>query len=70
LIDLLTGKPIAAGTIMTMDPPNLDQFENSSKIASKTPWHAYPPCANIHLVAKEIHSTERTATKQEAIEMR
>jgi len=37
LIDLLTGKPIAAGTIMTMDPPNLDQFENSSKIASKTP---------------------------------
>jgi isopentenyl phosphate kinase len=37
LLDLLTDKPIAAGTIMTMDPPNSDQFENSPKIASKTP---------------------------------
>ena len=37
LIDVLSDTPIEAGTIMTMDPPNSDQFENSPKIASKTP---------------------------------
>jgi isopentenyl phosphate kinase len=35
--DVLSNTPIDAGTIMTMDPPNSDQFQNSSKIAPKTP---------------------------------